>query len=248
MAPFHKIHTMIDGKAVLAKEAGRVSELSRSCDLGQPIPHLGRWKMRDLVAHLGGVHRWATQIVNTRSMDGVSSKKSRLDGIELCDWFDQGVNLLIAAFEDNEPDDPCANFNPGSDKTVSWWLRRQMHETTVHRWDAEFPLKCTTPIALEVAADGIDEFLDVFIRTRGKQTLEAPLVLSTTQPAAAWTLTPAERPGRVDIAGGSSLEVTTELTGPPEQLLLMLWGRLKLRDTDLTIVGDPKVPASLVAQ
>jgi len=120
-----------------------------------------------------------------------------------------------------------------------------MHEATVHRWDIERALGCTTPIDPAVAADGIDECLDVFVRTRGKQTLIAPLILATTRPSRAWTLAPADRPGRVDIAVGRSAESTAELAGGREGLLLARWGRLTFSAADLTVSGDPRVAASL---
>ena len=239
------MNTAIDELTVIASSAARISELIRSSDLTTPIGHLGRWKVRDVAAHLGGVHRWATRIIISRSMDGPGFTKSRLDGLALCDWLDVGVVELTDALRSADGDDPCPNFNPGSAKTVAWWSRRQMHETTVHAWDVERALECTTPIDPTVAADGIDEYLDVFVRTRGKQTLIAPLILATTRPSRAWTLTPAARPGRLDVAAGRSHQATTELSGRPEQLLLALWRRLSLSEADLTVNGDAHAAASL---
>jgi uncharacterized protein (TIGR03083 family) len=240
------VEAKIDELAMIRSSAGRISELLRSSDLSTPVSHLGRWKLRDLAAHLGGVHRWATQIINERSMDVPSFTQSKLDGVDLCDWFDEGVEGLLAVFRDNPPDDGCPNFNPGSAKTIAWWSRRQMHETTVHRWDAERALECTDAINADVAVDGIDEYLDVFVRTRGKQTLIAPLVLASTQPSRTWTLAPSAKPGRLDISAGQTVGVPDELAGEPERLLLMLWGRLNYTEPGLVVTGDPKVAASLV--
>ncbi len=238
----------IDQPTVISIEAEIISRIVRSCDLTTPVGHLGRWKVRDVVAHLGGVHRWATRIVASRSIDGPSFTKSKLDGPELCDWFDAGTEMLLETFGATDRESACPNFNPGSANTVAWWVRRQMHETTVHRWDIERALDCTTAIAPAVAADGIDEFLDVFIRTRGKQTLNAPLRLSSTDPPRSWTLTPAEKPGRIDIdidIDGAA-DPDAELTGLPEDLLLLLWGRLSLVETNLRITGDVRTARSLV--
>ena len=238
-----------DEIAILVAETSRISELIRSCDLATPVAHLGRWKIRDVAGHLGGVHRWAARIVRTRSADGPGFVKSKLDGLELCDWFDAGASELLDAFRSNDRHEACPNFNPGSANTVAWWLRRQVHETTVHRWDIERALECTTPIDSTVAADGVDEFLDVFVRTRGKQRLVAPLLLSSTRPKRSWTLTPARKPGRVDIDADivvdGSLRPKAELSGPPDDLLLLLWGRLVLGQTELAITGDALVVDSL---
>lgn len=238
----------IDHHDAIAAAACRISGLIRAADLTASVPHLGRWKVRDVAGHLGGVHRWATRIVSTRSMDGPSFTKSKLAGTELCDWFDAGVEDLLVALRANKADDHCPNFNPGSPDTVAWWSRRQTHETTVHRWDIERALGCTTQIDPAVAADGIDEYLDVFVRTRGKQTLIAPLTLATTRPSQAWTLSPAVLPGRVDVEDGRSAEATSQVVGRPETLLLVLWGRLKLSEAALKTHGDPAVVASLTGR
>jgi uncharacterized protein (TIGR03083 family) len=229
---------------MIESSAVRIAELARSHDLSTPVPELGRWKIRDVVAHLGGVHRWATRIVDTKSMDGSGSRKSKLDGDALCDWFDEGADQLLQVFTSNPFTDACPNFNPGSEPTVGWWARRQLHETTVHRWDVERSVDLITALDPDLAADGIDEYLDVFVRTRGKQTLSAPLTLTSDQPPMSWSLTPASRPGRVDVAAGR-LDAPEEIAGAPQDLLLLLWGRLGLADTDLVVHGASDVAASL---
>ncbi len=225
-----------DAVNVIETEAGRMSELARSGDLAAPIDHLGRWKARDVVAHLGGVHRWATRIVTERSMKGPGFTKSKLDGDELCEWFDVGAAALVQLLRSLDPDAPCPNFNPGSENTVGWWIRRQLHETCIHRWDVESASDQCTKIDAKQAVDGIDEFLDTFVRTRGKHTLDASLVLETTRPKQAWTLTPAAKPGRIDVRSGGSGDAAV-IAGKPEPLLLALWGRKTIGDAGLSITG-----------
>lgn len=230
--------------------AMRISDLARGSDLATPVGHLNRWKIRDVVAHLGGVHRWATQIMIERSRSVPGFKKSKLDGTELCDWFDEGARLLVDELRKTDFGEPCPTFNPGSDGNIEFWARRQAHESTVHRWDVERALDSTTKIEADLAVDGIDEFLDVFVRTRGKQTLESTLVLRTTSPSRTWTLTPATKPGRIDVAQGGPESTGNDLTqvlGEPESLLLALWGRLAASDAQLTITGDQAAAASLIS-
>lgn len=228
--------------------ADRISSIIRTGELATTVDHLPRWRVRDVVAHLGGIHAWASRIVEQRSMDGPGFTKSKLDGPELCDWFDAGARQLIDQLRNTNPTEPCPNFNPGSEKTVAWWNRRQAHETTIHRWDVEKALGCTTPIDQELAADGIGEFLDVFVRTRGKQTLESTVIISTGKTARQWTLTPANKPGRIDVASGRehSDGPVTEVVGEPEALLLALWGRCSTDEANLSISGDPSAVAALI--
>lgn len=233
--------------AAVETEAIRILELARAGDLSAPIVHLSRWKARDVVAHLGGVHRWATRVITTSSMDGPSFTKSKLDGYALCDWFEEGATDLVAAFSSKSPDDACPNFNPGSEKVLAWWARRQAHETTVHRWDMESAYFDTTAIDSELAADGVDEFLDVFVRTRGKQTLTETLVLATREPERSWTLRPAEKAGRIDVfSGRPDAASSVQVVAGAEQLLLALWGRLGVVKAGLDVRGDVAVVHHLI--
>lgn len=234
--------------AALEADSARVLELARSGDLSTPIVHLNRWKARDLVAHLGGVQRWATRVITTSTMDGPGSPKSKLDGEELCDWFEDGAAKLVAAMRSKDPSDACPNFNPGSENVVSWWARRQCHETAVHRWDIESAFDDRTPIEPTLAADGVDEFLDVFVRTRGKQTLDNTLVLTTRKPNRSWTLKPAEKPGRIEVSNGGTLSCAAEVVSEPESMLLALWGRLGAEAAGLEIAGEAHVAHHLLIE
>lgn len=231
---------------VIVREARRIQELGGSHDLSTGTIGLGRWKLRDVIAHLGGVHRWATRTVSDRSMDGPSFRKSKLDGVDLLEWFEEGAAALIDALHASDPSEPCPNFSPGSNATVGWWIRRQAHETTVHRWDVERPIGEATPIADALGADGIDEFLDTFVRPRGKHSLRGALSISVPHPARSWTLRPTDRPGRlaVDVDTRFSDDVVAGIEGPAGAALLVLWRRLNVADAGLTVTGDRDVASS----
>ncbi|MEM7094747.1 MAG: maleylpyruvate isomerase family mycothiol-dependent enzyme [Actinomycetota bacterium] len=231
----------------LEREAARIAEVVTAEGLAEPVPRLGRWKVRDVVAHLGGVHEWAARIVRDRSRDGPGFRKSKLDGDELLTWFADGAADLITVLGDADLDDPCPNFNPGSEPTVGWWLRRQLHETAVHRWDIERALDALSSIEPDQALDAVGEFLDVYVRTRGKHVLDAPLVIESTEPAAQWLLTPAKKPGRIDVEtlDGHEANADSSVVGPPEGLLLALWGRLTVAEAGLALTGDANVTSLL---
>ena len=137
-------------------------------------------------------------------MDGPGARKSKLAGSDLIDWFEAGARSLVETIRSTDPTAPCPNFNPGSPSLSQWWFRRQLHETMVHRWDIERAFDDTTAIVGSIAVDGVDEFLDTFVRTRGKQSLTAPLTITSRKPERSWTLRPAAKPGRLDVAPGGA--------------------------------------------
>lgn len=233
---------------LIENESIRILELGRSKDLSEPVPHLGRWKARDVIAHLGGVHRWATRVLTERSMAGPGFKKSSLDGPALCDWFEEGAASLVATMRADGPEAVCPNFNPGSPSTVAWWIRRQQHETTIHRWDVEAAFGAVSSIDPSIAVDGIDEFLDTFVRTRGKHDLDSTVLVETTRPKRRWTLRPADKPGRIDVSVGPPASGESEVTlvkGRPDALLLALWGRLTAPEAKLAIEGRAELSSLL---
>ena len=61
----------------------------------------------------------------------------------------------------------CARADPdasmwvwGADPHVRFWSRRMLHETTVHRIDAELAFERDPDVDADVAADGIDELFE----------------------------------------------------------------------------------------
>lgn len=238
---------MIDSFGSITTSVQQISTLARAGDLTTPVEGLGQWTARDVVAHLGGVHRWATRIVLAGSMDGPGFTKSKLDGIDLCDWFDEGAAQLLDTLRTADPDAPCPNFNPGSPNTNAFWIRRQTHETLVHCFDVERALAEPSPIAPDVAADAVDEYLDTFVRTRGKQTLASALLLTCTDHPATWLLSPADRVGRLDINNAEAPKPLAEISAPAMSLLLVAWQRISADDPQISVTGDRAVATSFRA-
>ncbi|MGH8912600.1 MAG: maleylpyruvate isomerase family mycothiol-dependent enzyme [Acidimicrobiia bacterium] len=237
----------MDYLVVIAAESARISQLARIGPLDARVPHMKRWRLGDVVAHLGGVHRWAADIVTARRWDGEGHRRGQDEGDALIGWFDEGAERLVSTLAAAEPAGKCDNFSPGSPQTVGFWLRRQAHETTMHRWDAEAAVGSITPIDAGFASDGIDELFHTFTRTRGKQVLDAPLRITCTDTQATWTLVPVTKPGRVDLVPDQGTKPAGGIAGTAENLLLALWKRLPLEDSGLTLSGRHQLVADFIA-
>jgi uncharacterized protein (TIGR03083 family) len=130
-----------------------------------PVPTCPAWTVGQLVGHVGGVHRWATEIVSTGDRPAVFEES--YDGDDLFGWYRDGLASLEARLEGADPDQEVWTFGASRDRRVSWWIRRQALETAVHRWDAA---AAATPeggpvpgFSAELAAAGIDEYLADFL-------------------------------------------------------------------------------------
>ncbi|MFE9836728.1 maleylpyruvate isomerase family mycothiol-dependent enzyme [Streptomyces sp. NPDC005551] len=204
------------------------------------VPTCPGWQVRDLLRHTGMVHRWAAAFV----ADGHTSYQRDgglpdLDGGELLAWFREGHRRLVDTLAAAPSDIQCWSFLPAP-SPLAFWARRQAHETTVHRVDAESALGGEpTAIATAFAVDGIDELLRGFhARPKSGVRSEAPRVLRV---RAIGTADLAEATGGADAveavwtvrlsaeppAGepGEDGDADCELAGPADQLYLALWNR-----------------------
>ncbi|MFF3447995.1 maleylpyruvate isomerase family mycothiol-dependent enzyme [Streptomyces sp. NPDC002667] len=208
------------------------------------------WQVRDLVRHTGMVHRWAAAFVaeghTSYHPDGGLPD---LDHDELLSWFRDGHRRLVDTLADASPDVECWTFLPAP-SPLAFWARRQAHETTVHRVDAESALGGEpTPVPTDFAADGIDELLLGFHgRDRSRVRTEEPRVLrvrATDRPDAVWTVRLSSAPpssgrgGHVQADTGEPEPVDCELTGSAERLYLALWNRAPFPD----VSGDASLAA-----
>jgi uncharacterized protein (TIGR03083 family) len=228
---------------VVADEGARIVAVARAAPLDARVPHMRRWRLADVLAHLGGVHRWAADIVASQQWSGAGHRRGRPTGEELVAWFEEGLGELVATLRAADPATPCGNWSPGSPSTVGFWLRRQAHETAVHRWDAEAAAELRTPIPPDLATDGIDEVLTVFRRTRAGQPLDGTLGLTTSDTGRSWLIRPAGRPGRITVsaADGPTGDVDALVRAPAETLLLAVWGRQPISSAGIEVTGREAV-------
>lgn len=221
----------------------RFRQTLRTAELDSPVVACGDWRLRDLGAHLGDIHRWATRIVVTGEASPQEFDSDPGDG--LADWYADSAAELIEALRDADPAERCWHF-AGGGKEKSFWFRRQVQETAMHLFDASRAAGAAIPIAPLVAADGIDEVMTALLpkvhRWHTSPPLSAPLLVRTVDTAHAWLVRPAEGDGPPVTSAAEaedSAEVTVEAYA--EDLLLLLWKRRPIAEAGLKITGDPAV-------
>lgn len=216
---------------VLAREGELLAETAERVGLAAPLPSCPGWEVRDLLAHLGFVHRWATGIVADQRVEPpghVSEAAVLADGPpahDLLPWFIQGHGSLVAALS-GAPEDAlrCWTFLPAPSPRA-FWSRRQAHETAVHRADVELAGGAVHPFAADVAADGIDELVMGFAPTgRSKARVPEPrtLLVRATDTGDSWRVHFGSE-GVVTERGQGGADA--QVTAPASDLYLILWNR-----------------------
>ncbi|MGQ0617931.1 MAG: maleylpyruvate isomerase family mycothiol-dependent enzyme [Acidimicrobiia bacterium] len=200
-----------------------------------PVAACPGWRVGDLAAHVGHVHRWATEVVGSRSTEPVKLVPTAVPSDEnLAGWVTEGAADLVALLAAADLDEPVWTFGPPP--TVRFWPRRQAHETTMHGWDAGTAVGAAPSIPADLATDGIDETLSTVVpmahrRSRVSGTGESFRFVQS-DGAGVWDLR--FDPDGVSRSAPESPDIV--LTGSAEDLLLVLWRRRPLEAVDLA--GD----------
>jgi uncharacterized protein (TIGR03083 family) len=216
-----------------------LADIAADASLDAEVPGCPDWRARDLVGHLGRVHRWARTIVADRvgaegfgKLGEVMSSPQPDDG-ELVDWFRAGHHDLLDTLEKAPADLECFTFMPAP-TPLTFWARRQAHETAVHRVDAEQAAGRPSTVDPEFAADGVDELLTGFLPRSRKVRAADPRTLLVSVDDRHWLVTVGPEPGSVEVAAPQPADVT--ISGPAVATYLALWNRV--RWDQLTVTGD----------
>ncbi|MFI8824728.1 maleylpyruvate isomerase family mycothiol-dependent enzyme [Streptomyces sp. NPDC053431] len=196
------------------------------------------WQVRDLLRHTTMVHRWATAyVVEGHTSPQPDGGEPDLDGDELLAHFREGHTLLVDALRTAPADLTCWSFLPAP-SPLAFWARRQAHETTVHRADAESALAAGPgPVDPAIAANGIDELLSAFhARERSRVRTDVPRTLRVraTDTGDVWTVHLSQDAPRTERNADGPADC--ELGGPADRLYLTLWNRLP--QEAVTVTGD----------
>ncbi|HSA53633.1 MAG TPA: maleylpyruvate isomerase family mycothiol-dependent enzyme, partial [Yinghuangia sp.] len=157
-------------------EADRLADAARGADLGTEVPTCPGWTLAKLVKHVGTAHAWSTAIVRAGASDTPVAGRSLDLGLPddpagLPDWLAAGARRAAADLGKADPDAAAWTFGPVPH--ARFWSRRMLHETLVHRVDAELALGVDPKVAPEVAVDTIDELLTIVPRGGRAEDLPA---------------------------------------------------------------------------
>jgi uncharacterized protein (TIGR03083 family) len=231
--------------AAIRTDAARLASAATAAGVDAPVPTCPEWQVRDLLRHLGGVHRWATSIVATPRTEPWSADLPEVVGAwppdgELAPWLLDGAEALSTALETADPALQCWTFLKAT-SPLAMWARRQAHETAIHRVDAETATGASgTPFEPTFAADGVDELLVCFVtRRKAGLTADPPRTLRVCATDADGDWDAVVGPDRVVTLPGGSGPADATVRGEASDLYQALWNRPIT--VPLDVAGDPAV-------
>jgi uncharacterized protein (TIGR03083 family) len=232
---------------LLADELERLAAAVEAADPSAPVPGCPEWSVVELARHVGGVHRWAGHHVRTLSPKRISSSKLGIhapdDPEELPEWLRSGGVELLGTLLAADPD--AEMWAWGADQHARFWSRRMLHESAIHRADAEQALGREPAFDAEVAADAVDELLEnlpsaayfspgvVELKGNGET------IGLTTDVGAAWLIE--FDPEGYAWSRGRGRDATVEVRGPLTPMLLAVYRRQRPDENGLTVDGDRAV-------
>lgn len=220
----------------------------RGGDPSTPVPTCPDWTLEQLFRHVGRGDRWAAQIItdrvdhflDPRTVEGGKPPPDRDDAIL---WLHAGAQRLVDAVELAGLETPVWTFL--GTRPAYWWVRRRLHEATVHRADAALALGIDYTLTPELAADAISEWLERVAAQAGRDGAPLPLDdgntvhLHATDPglgvAGEWTVR--ADGGRITWSHDHG-KGTVALRGAATNLLLAVVRRVAVADTDIAMFGD----------
>ncbi|MEV7964440.1 maleylpyruvate isomerase family mycothiol-dependent enzyme [Sphaerisporangium sp. NPDC088356] len=220
-------------------------------DPGAPVPSCPDWTVADLTGHVAKVYLHKTECIRLGAFpDPWPPEVTEPDPVAA---LDDAYAALTAEFAAHSPGDHAATWHE-PDQTVGFWIRRMAQETVVHRADAELAAGLpVSPIPPDLAIDGIDEVLKLFVAYQSVRWREdfgalldtpdkRPVSVSTSHHAWTVTATPfgVEAADAVTGFGGDAL-----VSGDAAPLLLWLWNRAG--DDAVRLSGDPALLAQFHA-
>jgi uncharacterized protein (TIGR03083 family) len=240
-------------RAAIERETRRYAETVRGADPAGAVPSCPGWTLADLTRHVWALQRWFCSLLTQRVQEPPSGRDVELglpEGVRgLADWVAAGVPEVAAVLRETDPG--AAMWTWGEDGHARFWARRMLHETLVHRVDAERAVGREPEVDPVLAADGVDEFLvnlpHAGLFAPGVTELRGDgetLVFHCTDSGEEWRV-------RLDPDGfrllpsadgdTASEPYTVAVHGPAADLLLLLYGRRSYQESAFEVSGEATV-------
>lgn len=215
-----------------------------AASLAAPVPSCPGWDVSQLVNHLGRIYARTALIVSDRRLERPDPAELPVapDGERRVGWFAEHRTSLLGVLESADDDAPVWNFAADRPAPTGFWARRMVHETLIHRVDAEVARGLVPAQGdADLAADTLEELFEVFLPRFETELLETGPSRSvhfhaTDVPGAEWTVR--LQPGEV-VVTHEHAKADAAVRGGAFDLACWAYGRLPAER--LEISGDARV-------
>lgn len=241
----------------IVEQTGLLGAVLTARDMNTPVPSCPGWSVGQLARHLGHGHRWAAEAVRTGSDTPPNDAALREldvyideDPDVLVPWLLTGARELEVALLDAGPGKDVWTPIPGGPRTPEFYARRFTHETVVHRADAVLALGATFDLAHDVAADAVDEWLDLAVVTWPLQHVEQHRAVHGPDSTIHFHATDTHAEWVVDLTGDEFVwrraheKSAVAVRGSISELLLVLYRRRDVDAAAVEVFGDAELLAS----
>lgn len=199
------------------------------------VPSCEGWVVADVVSHTGEVYEHKVRVMADNAWPD-PWPPAEFEGQPPIDFLRQAKTDLFEEFSRHEPSEETTTF--GEDTTIAFWIRRMALEAAVHRYDVELAHGDVTPVADDIAVDGIDEVLRVMLEVDETENVptEFPVdaLVAIEAGGERWLVDLRER--SVTISSDQLTPAVVTVSGDPQSVYLWLWGRVG--DDRVNVQGD----------
>ncbi|WP_406006071.1 maleylpyruvate isomerase family mycothiol-dependent enzyme [Streptomyces sp. NBC_00637] len=208
------------------------------------VPTCPEWTLFDLAQHIGeGRRDWAATVAA-----GPAPAKSAAEGAPaaprnreaLPAWLAESTEQLLDALRKAGPDRGCWAWweTLQSPHTSGAVARHQLQQMAVHTYDAQITVGAPQPLPVEVALDGVDEFLSTCVATTSAWPHEPAVIDFRASEGRSWRLSlsaEGARTARLPGPGGIS---DTAADRDPDAANLSAWGTAN----ELVLILHDRIP------
>ncbi len=130
--------------------------------LSASLPHIEGWTVHNVIGHTGWICRYVDLCLDADpdTPPARSSVPEPPAGADVIAWFNEARSIIGQRIDAVDPTSMHPSWaGPWS---AAQWTRRLATEASLHRWDAYAAFASPEPIDARLAADGIEEVLDLF--------------------------------------------------------------------------------------
>ena len=218
----------LDYPAAVRRDGFALAEAAEAAGPSAPVAGCPGWDVAELVWHITEVHYFWAEIVagGLQDPEMVLPLERPVGFAALLARCRAGVERLAAVLAAADPAAPVWTW--ARQKDAGFVIRHQAQEAAVHRWDAERAAGRAFTIEPELAADSIDELLELYPsawRRKGAEPVAGTVHLCATDGSGEWTVAEDDAGDLVVERGHGRGDAAARATA--SDLLLLLYRRLE---------------------